>query len=101
MVGQGIYIWANGVKARASTHEGKLIYDFPLIYPEEDFRLEYSGYFKKDGPVPHGYGTLTLKNGKLFAGNFVNGVLEEHTDEIYNEEKKWIEIKLEEEEKKC
>ena len=47
----------------------------------------------------HGYGTLTLKNGKTFAGNFVNGVLEDE-EEIANEEKAWMEAKLEDEEDK-
>ena len=46
----GIYTWADGVKARAAIHEGRIIFGLPLIFPEDDFRKEYNGSIK-DGFV--------------------------------------------------
>ena len=84
MVGQaqGVYSWANGVQARVTSHDGAMLFDLPLVFPEEDFRAEYAGAFLTEGPVLHGHGTLTLKNGKTFAGNWVDGQLVDDANEV-------------------
>ena len=46
----------------------------------------------------HGEGTLKLKNGRTFAGNWVNGTNEGHSLAIMKEEKQWQEDKAKEEE---
>ena len=61
----GVYTWSNGTKARITFKNDKLIFDDRLIFPENDFRMEYRGACK-NGNVMHGRGTLTLENGKSF-----------------------------------
>ena len=58
----GVYTWKeNGIQARVHIEEGNLVFDDRLIYPEDDFRMEYRGSLKK-GNIMHGRGTLTLRN---------------------------------------
>ena len=52
-----------------------------IIYPENDYRKEFNGAVK-DGHIPHGQGTLTLKNGKEFNGDWVDGACEAHTKQM-------------------
>ena len=54
---------------------GEIIFEQPLIFPEDDFRKEYHGSVKS-GCIMHGEGMLTLKNGKSFTGEWKNGTLE-------------------------
>ena len=68
---------------------GETIFDQLIIYNENDYRLEYKGNVKNDF-VPHGKGTLTVKSGKSFTGNWVDGRLEGRTVEILREEKTWL-----------
>ena len=58
----GVYTWANKISARVTFLMGEIIYEMPLIFPEDDFRKEYYGSVK-NGCVLHGEGTLYLKNG--------------------------------------
>ena len=60
----------------------------PFMYPDDDYRLEYKGEFKDRcipyrlelrGKIPghylpHGKGTLTLKDGKSYFGEWIDGV---------------------------
>ena len=71
----GVYTWANNISARVTFLMGEIIYEMPLIFPEDDFRKEYNGSVK-NGCVLHGEGTLHLKNGLTFFGEWVNGCLE-------------------------
>ena len=60
----------------------------PLIYPDEDYRKEYTGEVK-DNNIPHGKGTLTLKNGKNFSGIFNEGLISEMAHVIITHEAEW------------
>ena len=46
----------------------------------------------------HGEGTLKLKNGRTFVGDWVNGTNEKHSLAILQEEKQWAENKAKEKE---
>ena len=48
----------------------------------------------------HGQGTLTLKNGRAFAGEWVNSKLKEKALELQKEENDWLEKAEEEDERK-
>ena len=72
MEGTGTYKWANGIKSRIILSQGEMAFEPPLIYPDEDFRKEYNGALK-NGYVMHGKGTLTLKNGKQYTGEWIAG----------------------------
>ena len=62
-----------------------------LKYPESDFREEYTGKVK-DGYIPHGQGTLKVKNSEeIFTGRWTDGVFEEKSEEIERLEKTWKE----------
>ena len=37
----------------------------------------------------HGQGTLSLKNGQSFSGEWIDGVLEAHKIDIAKQQKKW------------
>ena len=67
----GVYVWANGIKAPVSFKDGKICFGQRLIYPDNDYRLEYRGEVK-DKNIMHGKGTLTLKSGSTFEGNWVD-----------------------------
>ena len=43
--GQGVYTWENGTRARVTTKANQLLFDLPLIFPQDDFRREYAGAF--------------------------------------------------------
>ena len=48
-------------------------FDPRIIFPEDDFRMEYRGTLK-DKNIPHGQGTLTLKaDSAKFSGEWVDG----------------------------
>ena len=80
VVGQGVYTWSNGIKARITFNQKEdIIFEDPprLIYPEDDFRMEYRGSVR-DKNVMDGRGELMLKEGTVFTGVWVNGVSKEH-----------------------
>ena len=60
----------------------------PLIYPDEDFRKEYTGEVKNNN-VPHGQGTLTLKNGKTYSGIFNDGLISQIAHVMIAHEAEW------------
>ena len=60
----------------------------PLIYPDEDYRKEYTGEVK-DSNIPHGKGTLTLKNSKTFTGIFNEGLISDMAHVIITHEAEW------------
>ena len=74
----GVYTWKSGVKANVTLHQGLMIFEQPLIYPQKDYRMEYVGDVK-DEYIPHGEGTLTLKNGMVFTDNWVDGICCNHS----------------------
>ena len=115
----GIYTWADGVKARAAIHGDKIIFGLPLIFPEDDFRQEYYGAIKNgiiltddkdeynkeyygyvtEEHILHGHGTLTLKNGMgSFRGEWDNGMMKDHEEDLRKVEEEWKAIKQEEKE---
>ena len=58
----GVYMWASGIKAPIKfKKDGSIGHQNRLIFPEEDFRMEYRGT-TKEGSTMHGDGTLILKN---------------------------------------
>ena len=61
----GIYTWNNSTKARVlnEKNQGELTFYPRLVYPPDDFRLEYRGALK-DGHIPDGKGVLVLKKMK-------------------------------------
>ena len=63
--GEVTYIWANGTKAIVTADPCGDI-QFPkhldLFFPDNDFRQEYHGQVNDKG-IPHGNGTLILKDG--------------------------------------
>ena len=60
----------------------------PLIYPDDDFRKEYNGEVKNQN-VPHGKGSLILKNGKTYSGNFKEGVIDQIEHVLKQHETEW------------
>ena len=76
MYDQGFYIWENGTQAKVKFLLGQMAINSPLIFSDEDFRKEYKGPVQNG--IPHGPGTLILKNGKIFTGEWVDGILSEH-----------------------
>ena len=55
-------MWASGTKQPIRfMQDGSIDYQHRLIFPEEDFRMEYRGT-TKEGSTMHGDGTLILKN---------------------------------------
>ena len=48
-----------------------------LIFPEDDFRIEYEGQ-RKDGYIMHGKGTLLVKLPKLWDGRRIGGTSWKH-----------------------
>ena len=79
-------------------HQGETTFEQPLIYPDNDFRKEYHGAVK-NGHVMHGQGTLTLKNGKCFTGEWVSGTNATYATDIQNLETEWKNLLVEHEKK--
>ena len=64
----------NGDRARFTIEKDALKFDRRVIFPENDFRMEYRGDIKDDH-IMHGEGCLVLEDGKTeFTGVWVNGV---------------------------
>ena len=74
------------------------------MYPDDDYRLEYKGEFKdrcipfklefrgifaRAPSHPHGSGTLILKDGKSFSGQWTDDVISEHDAELKTLKKEW------------
>ena len=89
MEGTGTYKWANGIKSKILLSNGEMTFEPPLIYPDEDFRKEYLGGLK-NGYVMHGEGTLTLKNGKQYTGQWIAGSIAAYAEEISSLETDWL-----------
>ena len=70
--GQGVYIWNNGTRQRVTMQEDEIVFEKRLIFPEEDYRIEYRGDLK-DKCIIEGEGSLTVAIDKTFAGNWING----------------------------
>ena len=81
MQNQGVYIWANNIKARVIFDEDNLVFCNRRIFPANDYRLEYRGNIF-NGHVMHGDGTLTLKGGKTYSGDWIYAVLKKYEIEI-------------------
>ena len=69
-------------------HQGEMTYQMPIIYPDDDFRKEYTGEVKNSN-IPHGQGTLTLKNGKEYSGNFSDGLISQIAHVMITHEAEW------------
>ena len=66
-----------------------MTFDSRIIFPEDDFRMEYRGELK-DNNIPHGQGTLTLKGGSItFSGQWEDGVSTENNMEILGIQNGW------------
>ena len=65
-----------------------MVFEDVIIYPDEVARDKYVGA-TKDGNICHGQGTLTMKSGKTYVGDWVDGQLASHADEIEKEEQAW------------
>ena len=65
--GQGLYIWSDGVRQRITMNkqDDEMIFEKRLIFPEDDFRIEYRGELK-DKRVLHGVGSLTVADEKTY-----------------------------------
>ena len=72
--GQGLYIWNDGIRQRVTMNnqEDKMIFEKRLIFPEDDFRIEYRGELK-DKRVLHGVGSLTVAKEKTYKGLWSQG----------------------------
>ena len=57
----GAYTWANRDRARVFCKDDKLTFERRILYPYNDFKMEYRGDLK-EGHIPHGEGRLTLKD---------------------------------------
>ena len=78
----GVFIWANGDRARVTFDQDNLIFDHRILFPDNDFRMEYRGEIKDDRK-PHGEGTLILKDGVTsFSGKWVDGTCDKYNLEI-------------------
>ena len=53
-------------------NQGELSFFPRLIYPVDDYKLEYRGAVKDDY-IPHGQGTLVLKNGMPLTCHWTDG----------------------------
>ena len=76
-----MYIWPNDERRRF-TLLGEFFdfkFDKRIIYDTDDYRLEYRGDLR-DKNIPHGLGTLTLKDGKtMYTGDWIDGKRKEST----------------------
>ena len=82
--GEVAYIWANGVKCNVDVdRQGEIHFTqdnknhLKLCYPDDDFREEYQGEINAKG-IPHGYGTLILKDGETIESEWVDGLSTTH-----------------------
>ena len=73
----GVYTWANGDRALVSNTDGKLTFGRRVVYPDNDFRLEYRGDVK-EGHVPDGEGRLTIKGNIAYSGQWNDGISAEN-----------------------
>ena len=55
-----------------NNQEDKMIFEKRLIFPEDDFRIEYRGGLK-DNRVLHGVGSLTVVHEKTYKSFWVEG----------------------------
>ena len=75
--GQGVYTFADGVKCRITFTDGKMNYENRLIFPDDEFRIEYRGEVR-DRNIMHGKGSLIVRSGQKFEGDWTEGVSNEH-----------------------
>ena len=68
--------------------EDNITFKQPVIFPKSDFRLEYAGEVK-EGCVMHGTGTLILKDGKSYEGDWQDGVSQNYETELKAKETEW------------
>lgn len=61
MRNQGVYTFANGIQCRIVEKDNALEFEDRLIFPPDDYRLEYRGGIK-NGCIMHGHGILIVKN---------------------------------------
>ena len=78
--GKIAYIWANGVKTVVDVNrQGEIHFtlnhknNLELSYPHDDFREVYRGEVNDKG-IPHGKGTLILKDGQTIEGDWKDGL---------------------------
>ena len=66
--GQGLYIWSDGIRQRITMNkqESEMIFEKRLIFPEDDYRVEYRGELESKR-VLQGKGSLTTRN-KTYTG---------------------------------
>ena len=61
--------------------EDEMIFEKRLIFPENDYRIEYRGEMK-DNRVLHGVGSLTVVNEKTYKSSWVENQSQEHHLEL-------------------
>ena len=84
-----VYTWANHDRARVICNDDKMTFDSRVLYPDDDFRMEYRGNLK-EGRIPHGTGRLTLKNSEItFTGQWIDGKSVEDQSTIKGIEAGW------------
>ena len=73
MTGQAMYTFSCGVKIRCIMKAGQLVFDKRLIFPDDDFRVEYRGDLNDD-QVMNGNGTLFVVGGTTYTAEWKNGI---------------------------
>ena len=78
----GVYTWKNGDRARFTIENGAMKFDRRVLFPEDDFRMEYRGEVKDDH-IMHGQGSLVLEDGKTeYTGVWADGICEAYEIEL-------------------
>ena len=73
-------MFLNSVNQAQFTLKEEIQFDRRLIFPEDDFRMEYRGAVKEN--TMHGKGTLTLKSLKSYTGEWENNVFKDENARI-------------------
>ena len=88
MSGSGVYTFSTGIKAWVAISESGMVFENRLFFPDNDFRKEYNGECA-NGQVMHGEGHLTLKNGKVYKGIWINGQSDGYIEDLQIQEIEW------------
>ena len=59
-----------------------------LEFPDDDFREQYRGEATSKG-IPHGQGTLVLKDGQTVEAEWEDGVSATHEPQLAEKQQKW------------
>ena len=87
----GVYIWYNQNRSRVTFGSDgmPMTFDHRLVFADNDFRVEYRGELDAYAAM-HGKGTLSLKDGQSYTGQWAYGTSVEYATEIYKAEQDFL-----------